>query len=64
MTKIEGKKTAEILVSSFFDQEIAIYLSLGLLKGRLSYRRGLQLFYGSFCLLNSNPGNPIESVSG
>ena len=41
MTKNQMKNTGEN-VSAFFDKKIAIYLSLGLHKGRPSNRRSLQ----------------------
>jgi hypothetical protein len=43
MTKnLRRKKTAKKFVYIFFLSKIAIYLSLGLHKGRPSYRRSLQ----------------------
>jgi hypothetical protein len=40
--KLKKKNTAEIFFYIFFCSKIAIYLSLGLFKGRPSYRRSLQ----------------------
>ncbi len=40
--KIEEKNAAENVFYIFFRSKIVIYLSLGLHKGRLSYRRSLQ----------------------
>ncbi len=40
--KLEKKNAENLLVKSYFDKKIVIYLSLGLHKGRPSYRRSLQ----------------------
>jgi hypothetical protein len=40
--KLKKKNPAEILLKIFFCSKIAIYLSIGLHRGRLSYRRSLQ----------------------
>jgi hypothetical protein len=79
MTKNEENNTAGIFFTLFLVKKIAIYLSLGLYKGRPSNRRSLQpskkkssttkneisMFVGHFC----HPGfgyrsrDPIESGS-
>jgi hypothetical protein len=47
MSKTEKKYSAEIFFFSFFSTKIAIYLSLGLHKGRPGYKRSLQPLKGT-----------------